>query len=98
MNHKWTFEAIKKGLPPPSVQKDMVLDVRRYMDLSHVIVQDTFSFLDAYRLFASQGLRHMTVVNDRFQVIGILTRHDLLSFLWEEPSVSKRFSFLGDPV
>jgi len=92
LNHKWTFDKVKTSLPPKEVQKEMALDVRRYMDLSHIVVVDTFSFLDAYRLFSSQGLRHITVVNDTLQVVGIITRHDLLSFLFEDLKPTKHFS------
>lgn len=50
------------------------------MDRSHVVIQDSFSFINAYRLFQTEGLRHLPVVNKNFQVVGIVTRHDLLIF------------------
>jgi chloride channel 7 len=64
------------------------------MDVSHVIVQDTFSYLDAYRLFGTQGLRHLPVVDDQFQVIGIITRRDLLHFHFETLSSSRALSVI----
>jgi CBS-domain-containing membrane protein len=33
----------------------------------------------AYRVFRTLGLRHLIVVNKRNQVLGIVTRHDLVS-------------------
>jgi chloride channel 7 len=50
------------------------------MDRSHPIVQKISSFLDSYRLFQTLGLRHLPVVDDEFQVVGIVTRHDLLDY------------------
>lgn len=49
------------------------------MDKSQVVVNDQFSYVDAYRLFQTQSLRHLPVVNEDYNVVGILTRHDLLS-------------------
>jgi len=78
MNHSWKLEHVQ--LPPLDSQKDFALDLRPYMDKSQVIIQHTFSFMDAYRLFSTQALRHLPVVNEYFQVVGIFTRHDLLKF------------------
>jgi len=83
MNHKWKLSQVQKGLPPRNAQHEYILDVTRYMDLSHLLVPDSFSFLDVYRLFQTQGLRHLTVIDDRFQVVGIITRHDLLSYMFD---------------
>jgi len=100
MNHKWTYNKVKEKLPSVDLQEDMAVDLRRYMDLSHIIIPDTFSFLDTYRLFSTQGLRHMTVVNDHYQVVGMVTRHDLLRFLFDEGDLkaSVRYStVVNDP-
>lgn len=50
------------------------------MDKSHPIVVDTSCFPDAYKIFTTLGLRHLPVVDDNFQIVGILTRHDLMVF------------------
>ncbi|PRP77290.1 chloride channel protein, partial [Planoprotostelium fungivorum] len=78
MNHKWSLEDI--SLPPKDRRHDLYMDVSDYMDRSHPVVQQSFSFIEAYRLFQTQGLRHLPVVDDLMQVTGILTRHDLLYF------------------
>ncbi len=95
LNKKWKLEEIK--LPAEAEWKNLILDLGPYMDRSHPLVQNISSFLDAYRLFQTLGLRHLPgiknfffffffanklnlVVDDNFQVVGILTRHDLLSF------------------
>lgn len=68
-------------LPPKEAQDELYVDLRPYMDTSHVIIQSSFHFMEAYHLFKIMGLRHLPVVDDKFQVIGIITRHDLLYFL-----------------
>eukprot|EP01117_Protostelium_nocturnum_P016619 TRINITY_DN6623_c0_g1_i1.p1 TRINITY_DN6623_c0_g1~~TRINITY_DN6623_c0_g1_i1.p1 ORF type:complete len:804 (-),score=233.35 TRINITY_DN6623_c0_g1_i1:12-2423(-) len=78
MNHKWELESI--SLPPKEIRGTLYMDIHDYMDRSQVVVQKSFSFIEAYRLFQTQGLRHLPVVDDLFQVVGILTRHDLLYF------------------
>jgi len=81
MNHKTIpLETIK--LPPKEVQDDLVMDVLPYMDRSQVVIQSTWSFMDAYKLFSVEGLRHLPVIDEHSQVVGMLTRHDLLSFHW----------------
>jgi len=77
MNRKWQFESIR-DLPPGDALKDWLLDLEPYMDKSHPVVLDKTSFLDAYKLFQAGGLRHLPVVDEEFQVSGILTRHNFL--------------------
>jgi len=77
MNHNWDIDKI--DLPSNASMADFVLDVRPYMDKSQVVVSDKFSFVDAYKLFQSQGLRHLPVVNEDYNVVGIITRKNLLS-------------------
>jgi len=76
MNHTWDLNKI--DLPSAASLNDYVLDVRPYMDKSQVVVSDKFSFVDAYKLFQSQSLRHLPVVNEDNNVVGIITRKDLL--------------------
>lgn len=52
--------------------------VRRYMNESLYMVQETFSTQRAYALFVSMGLRHMVVVDEVNRVRGIITRKDLM--------------------
>jgi len=78
VNRKWKLENMQ--LPSPADQDKYLLDLRPYMDQSQVIVLDSFSFLNAYRLFQTQGLRHLPVINPKHQVVGIITRQDLLAF------------------
>jgi chloride channel 7 len=77
MNRKWHFDAIR-DLPPAESLKDFVLDLEPYMDKSSPVVLEKSSFLDAYKVFQQSGLRHLPVLDEDFQVVGIITRHDLL--------------------
>jgi len=78
MNYKWTLE--KVTLPPVEEIEDSVLNLSPYMDRSHPIILKQWSFIDTYRYFQTQGLRHITVVDDEMKPVGIITRHDLLFF------------------
>lgn len=78
MNSKWKLD--EKKLPLAENRKRYILDIGPYMDRSHPFVQKNSSFLDAYHFFHLLGLRHLPVVDELFQVVGIITRHDLLQF------------------
>ena len=56
------------------------------IDLNHIMnpnpysVAYNFTFNRTFRLFRALGLRHLCVVNDRNQVVGIITRKDIANF------------------
>jgi chloride channel 7 len=77
-NRKWAIDQLI--LPSRDLQREFVIDVRPYMDKSHPVVVDTWCFADAYKMFCTLGLRHLPVVDNNFQIVGILTRHDLMVF------------------
>jgi len=54
------------------------LDLRPYMNATPFTVHARAPLMRAYRLFRSMGLRHLIVVNDAHDVVGMLTRKDLL--------------------
>jgi len=82
LNRKWRLSQIV--LPSVDEQEQYLLDLRPYMDHSQIVIQDTFSFQAAYKIFQTQGLRHLPVINAQSQVVGILTRQDLLEFHFQE--------------
>jgi len=53
------------------------LDLRIYMDLSPLAISQKASVLKSYKLFRTQGLRHLVVLDDDHKVVGIVTRHDI---------------------
>jgi chloride channel 7 len=57
---------------------ELWLDLRPYMNPTPFTVHARAPLLRAYRLFRSLGLRHLVVVNDCHDVVGILTRKDLI--------------------
>jgi len=63
----------------PSVAKKY-LNFAPYVDISAVTVLDTFSLDKAYTLFRSMGLRHLWVLNHHGEVVGVLTKKDLMGF------------------
>ncbi|EFA85505.1 chloride channel protein [Heterostelium album PN500] len=85
MNYQIMTQALARHFPPISEMnitreeiETMYIDLRPYMNLSSVVANETFSFQEGYQLFRTMGLRHMPVVNKRNEVVGIVTRKDLL--------------------
>jgi chloride channel 7 len=54
------------------------LDLRPYANTAPYTVNETASIQRTYRLFRTLGLRFLCVVNHNNQVVGIITREDLL--------------------
>ncbi|CAH0385232.1 unnamed protein product [Bemisia tabaci] len=72
-----------ESLELTTAEKEMVLDLRAYMNPSPYSVRAVTSLPRIFRLFRSLGLRHIIVVNNVNQVVGIVTRKDLARFrLW----------------
>ncbi|XP_035227060.1 chloride channel protein D-like isoform X2 [Stegodyphus dumicola] len=55
-----------------------------YANRSAVCVNKSFSLHRAYIIFRSLGLRHLVVIDERNQVVGIITRKDLMGYSMEE--------------
>eukprot|EP00455_Lapot_gusevi_P006098 TRINITY_DN12600_c0_g2_i3.p1 TRINITY_DN12600_c0_g2~~TRINITY_DN12600_c0_g2_i3.p1 ORF type:complete len:787 (-),score=196.47 TRINITY_DN12600_c0_g2_i3:47-2407(-) len=71
----------KRGIEDLSFSgEDMkaMIDLTPYWNRSPFSVHQDFSCTFAFRLFRSMGLRHLPVVNDMNEVVGIITRKDLL--------------------
>jgi len=60
--------------------KDRAFDLLPYINSSALSVPSHFSIQRAYTLFRTMGLRSMTVVNTSNEVVGIITRKDLMDF------------------
>ena len=54
------------------------LDLRPYANTAPYVVNETASIQRTYRLFRTLGLRFLCVVNHNNQVVGTITRRDLL--------------------
>eukprot|EP01038_Epipyxis_sp_PR26KG_P004229 gene4229-6005_t len=55
------------------------LDLRPYIDSSPYTINEHASVQRTYRMFRTLGLRHLTVINRHNQVLGIITRADLVA-------------------
>jgi len=53
------------------------VDLSPYINASAVTVPDNCELHVAYNIFKSLGLRHLCVLNDRGNVMGMVTRHEL---------------------
>jgi len=62
----------------------MYIDLSPYVNHSAPTVQESFSLHRTYIIFRTLGLRHLTVVDKRNRVKGIITRKDLMGFQMEE--------------
>mmetsp|Transcript_3666 Transcript_3666/g.5472 ORF Transcript_3666/g.5472 Transcript_3666/m.5472 type:complete len:899 (-) Transcript_3666:97-2793(-) len=63
------------------------LDLRPYANTAPFTVNETASIQRSYRLFRTLGLRHLCVVNYHNQLVGIITRKDLLPSALEDSLV-----------
>jgi chloride channel 7 len=61
-----------------STDRDCLLDLRPYANTAPYTINETASIQRTYRLFRTLGLRMLCVVNHTNQVVGIITRKDLL--------------------
>ncbi|XP_051878557.1 chloride channel protein A-like [Pristis pectinata] len=64
--------------------KDNYINLKPYINQSAMTVHANFSLQRTYIIFRTLGLRHLTVVDLRNRVLGIITRKDLMAFRLEE--------------
>ncbi|XP_017769929.1 PREDICTED: H(+)/Cl(-) exchange transporter 7 [Nicrophorus vespilloides] len=62
------------------MEKTYSVDLRPYMNPSPYTVLHSASLPRMFRLFRALGLRHLPIVNDRNEVIGMVTRKDLARY------------------
>ncbi len=65
------------------------INLAPYMNRSPFSIHRDFWSIYAYRLFRSMGLRHLPVVDDDDQVVGMITRKDLI-----EPVIRAKFDVM----
>jgi chloride channel 7 len=61
-------------------EKSLELDLRPYMSLAPYSLTENCNLPRIFRLFRGLGLRHLVIVNDHNQVVGIVTRVDIAKF------------------
>ncbi|XP_025423930.1 H(+)/Cl(-) exchange transporter 7-like isoform X2 [Sipha flava] len=61
-------------------ERNYTVDLLRFMNPSPYVVQHMASLPRIFRLFRAMGLRHIVVVNDSNEVVGIVTRKDLTRY------------------
>ncbi|KAI4456765.1 chloride channel protein clc family member [Holotrichia oblita] len=65
------------------VEKTYSIDLRPFMNRAPYTVSHSFTLPRMFRLFRALGLRHLPIVNDTNEVIGMVTRKDLARYrLW----------------
>ena len=69
--------------------RDQLLDLRPFMDPCPFLANELMPLHRVYRLFGGLGLRHLPVVDCREQVVGMITRKDVLPDIIEERVLAK---------
>ncbi|XP_063180068.1 chloride channel protein D-like isoform X2 [Chroicocephalus ridibundus] len=64
--------------------QQLFINLEPYINKSAMSVQAHFSLQRTYIIFRTLGLRHLTVVDQQNQVVGVITRKDLMPFPLEE--------------
>ncbi|XP_017797738.1 PREDICTED: H(+)/Cl(-) exchange transporter 7 [Habropoda laboriosa] len=65
-------------------EKTYTMDLRPFMNPSPYTLQHCATLPRVFRLFRALGLRHLPIVNDTNEVIGIITRKDVARFrIWK---------------
>ena len=83
-NWGWSGAVEDLTVPTCAMQRRVFLDLRPYMDRSHVVIQSSFSFSHAYKLYLAVEQRALPVVDSHMRVVGMLTRHDFLKWHFED--------------
>lgn len=76
-----TLEQVTSGLTEEMYHYH--IDLRAIMNPTPYTVFYSASFPRIYRLFRSLGLRHLVVIDDRNQVVGMITRKDIARYVRE---------------
>jgi hypothetical protein len=63
---------------------DAQIDLRPFMDPSPYVVSDLMPLRRVYHYFNVIGVRHLTVIDCREEVVGIITRKDIIAETIEE--------------
>lgn len=91
---KLNLEAFQKSYPSyPSLEQvignldsesyNYHVDLRSIMNPTPYIVHHSASFPRIFQIFRSLGLRHLVVIDDRNEVVGMITRKDLARYVRE---------------
>ncbi|XP_013401688.1 chloride channel protein B [Lingula anatina] len=77
-------EALLQKYVTNSSYQDIMLDLSPFINKSSSSIQSSFSLHRTYIMFRTLGLRHLTVVDRRNRVVGILSRKDIMGHYLEE--------------
>ncbi|XP_026555388.1 chloride channel protein C-like [Pseudonaja textilis] len=91
-NQQWMTAMLACYTTDPRYQQ-LFINLDPYINKSAVSVHAHFSLQRTYIIFRSLGLRHLTVVDLQNEVVGIITRKDLISFQLEKNLGSQKASY-----
>ncbi|KAL8619446.1 hypothetical protein ACOMHN_011797 [Nucella lapillus] len=87
-NPEQKSHALERYLNEPAYENKH-LDLTQYINDSAMSIPERFSLQRTYVLFRTLGLRHLTVVSTHSEVVGVVTRKDLMGYSMVE-KLSKR--------
>ncbi len=59
--------------------RNCFIDIRPYVNTAPYVIVESSSLARTYRLFRTLGLRHLCVISSNNQVVGMITRKDLIA-------------------
>jgi chloride channel 7 len=74
-----------------TAERNRVLDLRPYANSAPYTIHETASIQRTYTLFRTLGLRFLCVIDNNNQVVGMVTRKDLLADALEESLMKGKF-------
>ncbi|XP_050395786.1 H(+)/Cl(-) exchange transporter 7 isoform X1 [Patella vulgata] len=69
-----------KDIEVTEEEKEHLIDLKPYMNFSPYTVGPSFSMPRVFKLFRGLGLRHLIVVNNNYEPVGMVTRKDLAKY------------------
>lgn len=79
----WKAETLDRYITT-DIYHNKFLDLTFYINESALSIPERFSLQRTYIIFRTLGLRHLTVVDQHNEVVGIVTRKDLMGYNMEE--------------
>ncbi|ORC90562.1 chloride channel protein [Trypanosoma theileri] len=73
------YDKLLGTLPSLDMYLRIRIDLSPYIDQSGFCILDTTTLPRTYNMFRTLGLRHLTVVNQKNRIVGIITRKDLVA-------------------
>ena len=82
--HRENISDVAKHLPTRPEMDNLWIDLRPYMNFNTYTLTPQTTLSRAYTMFRGLGLRHVMIMNESSNVIGMITRKEISEFRVEE--------------